>query len=199
MTVQKKEVTGVVLAGGLARRMNQQDKGLILYHNKPMVSYAVKVMANVANTVLINANRHKQAYEQFGHPVISDQTNTFDGPLAGILSAMMHSQTDILCVVPCDSPLIETQHLQKLISSLSDNHVDIAIAFDGERIQPVFLALKKSLQTSLENYLSEGKRKIDQWLFQHTHINVDFSQDPRIFLNINTLDDLISLENNTHE
>ena len=188
------EVTGVVLAGGLARRMNKQDKGLVVYHNRPMVSYAVDAMAQIASAVFINANRNIADYEQFGFKVISDQTDSFDGPLAGVLSAMTHANTDILCVMPCDSPLIRAGHLTKLIDALSENNADIAVAFDGERIHPVFIALKTSLQPSLKTYLQQGDRKIDLWLFQHDVFKVDFSDEPEVFLNINTLSELNALE-----
>jgi len=188
------EVTGVVLAGGLARRMNKQDKGLVVYHNRPMVSYAVDAMAQIASAVFINANRNIADYEQFGFKVISDQTDSFDGPLAGVLSAMTHAGTDILCVMPCDSPLIRAGHLTKLIDALSENNADIAVAFDGERIHPVFIALKTSLQPSLKTYLQQGDRKIDLWLFQHDVFKVDFSDEPEVFLNINTLSELNALE-----
>ncbi len=200
MRMQNK-VTGVVLAGGLARRMNKQDKGLVIYHNKPMVSYAFEAMSQVADTVFINANRNIPRYEQFGCAVISDQTDTFDGPLAGILSAMMHAKTESLLVMPCDCPLLRSQHLQKLLTALLDpeKQVDIAVAFDGERIQPVLLALKTSLQGSLEDYLQQGQRKIDRWLAQHAVHKVDFSQETDVFLNINTLSELHALEKNQVE
>lgn len=188
------EVTGVVLAGGLARRMNKQDKGLVVYHNRPMVSYAVDAMAQIASEVFINANRNIADYEQFGFQVISDQTDSFDGPLAGVLSAMTHAKADILCVMPCDSPLIRAGHLTKLIDALLENKADIAVAFDGERIHPVFLALKTSLQGSLKSYLQQGDRKIDLWLFQHNVFKVDFSDEPDVFLNINTLSELNAME-----
>lgn len=187
-------VTGVVLAGGLARRMNKQDKGLIAYHNKSMVSYAVKAMLGVTDKVVINANRNLEAYAQFGCEVITDQTDTFDGPLAGILSAMMVAETDIICVIPCDSPLIKATHLQKLITTLLDEGVDIAVASDGDRMQPVFLALNTSLQADLQAYLQSGERKIDAWLQQHSLSVVDFSQNKNIFMNINTVDELNALE-----
>ncbi|MCK5830221.1 MAG: molybdenum cofactor guanylyltransferase [Methylococcales bacterium] len=193
------KVTGVVLAGGLARRMKNQDKGLILYHNKPMVSYAVEAIAKVADTVFINANRHHAEYAQFGYKVIADQTDTFDGPLAGVLSALIHAETGIVCVIPCDSPLITAEHLQKLLTALIENKVDIAVAFDGERVHPVFLALKTSLKTSLEKYLQAGDRKIILWLQQHPLIKVDFSQSAEVFLNINTLEELEKLEKNRDE
>lgn len=193
------KVTGVVLAGGLARRMNNQDKGLIVYHNKPMVSYAVEAMAKVADTVFINANRHHTEYAQFGYEVIADQTDTFDGPLAGVLSALIHANTEIVCVMPCDSPLITAEHLQRLLTALTENSVDIAVAFDGKRLHPVFLALKTSLQTSLESYLQAGNRKIDIWLQQHALIKVDFSQSAEVFLNINTIEELELLEKSKDE
>ncbi|KAF3978152.1 MAG: molybdenum cofactor guanylyltransferase [Methylococcales symbiont of Iophon sp. n. MRB-2018] len=193
------KVTGVVLAGGLARRMNNQDKGLIKYKNKPLVKYAYEAISQVADPVFINANRNQQAYRQFSSKVISDQTDTFDGPLAGVLSAMMHAKTELLIVMPCDSPLIKPRHLQKLITALIEDKMDIAVAFDGERLHPVLLAVKTSLQNSLENYLQQGQRKIDKWLEQHALIKVDFSDEANIFLNINTLTELQALEKQTVE
>jgi molybdopterin-guanine dinucleotide biosynthesis protein A len=196
---QQNKVTGVILAGGLARRMNKQDKGLVIYRNKPMVSYAVDAMLQVVDIVLINANRNKNDYMQFDCEVISDQTDTFDGPLAGVLSAMTYANTDNLIVMPCDSPLIKAEHLKKLLMGLTDNEVDIAVAFDGQRMHPVFLALKTSLVNSLKNYLLQGNRKIDIWLEQHPLIKVDFSQNAEVFLNINTLSELEALEKSRDE
>lgn len=198
MQMQNK-ATGVVLAGGLARRMNKQDKGLILYKNKPMVHYAVEAMLAVADPVFINANRNRKAYKQFACEVIRDQTSSFDGPLAGILSAMLHAKTELLVVMPCDSPWIKSQHLQKLLTTVTDKKVDIAVAFDGKRLHPVVLALKTSLQDSLDDYLRQGQRKIDRWLEQHALYKVDFSQQADIFLNINTLSELEALEKHQHE
>ncbi|MCK5122028.1 MAG: molybdenum cofactor guanylyltransferase [Methylococcales bacterium] len=195
---EQKKVTGVVLAGGLARRMNKQDKGLMLYHNRPMVSYAVEAISEVTDTVFINANRNKDQYMQFGCEVISDQTDSFDGPLAGIFSAMSHAKTDKLLIMPCDSPLIKATHLQKLLQALTDD-VDIAVAFDGERLHPVFLALKTSLKNSLKAYLQAGDRKIDLWLQQHSLVKVDFSNNTEVFLNINTLSELDALEKSKDE
>jgi len=190
---QQNKVTGVVLAGGLARRMNKQDKGLVIYNNKPMVSYALDAMSKVADTVFINANRNLPAYQSFGYQVVSDQTDTFDGPLAGVLATMTLAETDVICVMPCDSPLIKAEHLQQLLQALQTD-VDIAVAFDGKRIQPVFFVLKRSLQASLKNYLQQGERKIDLWLEQHRLVKVDFSHDADVFLNINTLSELDALE-----
>jgi molybdenum cofactor guanylyltransferase len=192
--VKQTKVTGVILAGGLARRMNNQDKGLVNFKDQPMVSYAIAAMNAVADQTIINANRNISEYQAFGLPVVSDQTDSFDGPLAGVLTAMLFAETGVLLVIPCDSPLVKANHLQKLLSTLAEHDVDVAVAFDGERLHPVFLAIKVSLQSSLQAYLHGGQRKIDLWLGQHKLIRVDFSAEPEIFININSMAELSDLE-----
>ncbi len=195
----KNKVAGVVLAGGLARRMQQQDKGLVLFKNREMISYAIAAMQPLVDQLLINANRNIDQYQQFGFPVISDQTDSFDGPLAGVLAAMEVVDAEILLVTPCDSPLLESKHLLQLLNERAAKQADIAVAFDGERLHPVFLALKTDLQGSLKQYLQQGERKIDRWLKQHQMVTVDFSQEPDLFLNINTLSELQALQDREHE
>lgn len=188
------KVTGVILAGGLARRMNNQDKGLINYKGRPMISYAIASLAAIADQSIINANRNQEHYQQFGLPVVADQTDSFDGPLAGVLTAMIHTDADVLVVMPCDSPLIKAEHLQKLLAARAKNDADVAVAFDGERLHPVFLAIKTALKTSLQDYLASGQRKIDRWLEQQKMVKADFSNEPKIFININTMTELSELE-----
>jgi molybdopterin-guanine dinucleotide biosynthesis protein A len=186
-------VSGVVLAGGLARRMGQQDKGLLLFNHRPLVSYPLAAMHGVTDTILISANRNQEAYRQFGYPVISDADQTFDGPLAGILAAMQATQSQILLVMPCDSPLLKTEHLLRLLAGL-DADAEIAVAFDGVRLHSVVLALKTHLQASLQGYLKQGQRKLQAWLDKHELVKVDFSDEPEVFTNINSMTELLSLE-----
>ncbi len=188
------KISGVVLAGGLARRMQQQDKGLIEFKSKPMVSYAITNMTTCCDELFINANRNIAQYEEFSYPVISDKTDSFDGPLAGMLVAMEVAKHEILLVMPCDSPFFLDTHLRCLVDGLLTQQAQVAVAFDGERLHPVFLALKTSLRDSLYGYLQQGKRKIDHWLMQHECVKIDFSNQPQIFQNINTLDELTSLQ-----
>jgi molybdenum cofactor guanylyltransferase len=188
------KVTGVILAGGLARRMNNCDKGLVSFKNQPMVGYAIAAMSTVTDQTIINANRNIPEYQQFGLPVVSDQTDSFDGPLAGVLTAMMFAETGILLVMPCDTPLVKADHLQQLLSTRAVVDADVAVAFDGERLHPVFLALKTTLKSSLQDYLQSGQRKIDLWLEQHKMVKADFSAEPEIFTNINSMAELSDLE-----
>ncbi len=188
------KVTGVILAGGLARRMNNRDKGLIGFKGQPMVSYAIAAMNAVADQTIINANRNIAEYQAFSLPVVSDQTDSFDGPLAGVLTAMIFAETGVLMVMPCDSPLVKTEHLQKLLSTREAADADVAVAFDGERLHPVFLAIKVALMPSLQDYLQSGQRKIDTWIQKHKLVKADFSAEPEIFININSLAELSDLE-----
>ncbi|MGZ8157872.1 MAG: molybdenum cofactor guanylyltransferase MobA [Methylobacter sp.] len=192
------KVAGVILAGGRARRMNNQDKGLVNFKGRPMTSYAIAALAPVVDRLFINANRNIDQYRQFGWPVISDQTDSFDGPLAGVLSAMIHADADVLLVMPCDSPLIKTEHLQRLLLARAENNADVAVAFDGARLHPVFFAARTALRTSLQEYLAGGQRKVAAWLAQQNLVQVDFSNEPGIFSNINTMDELSVLETTNH-
>ena len=190
------KVTGVILAGGLARRMNNQDKGLISFNGRPLVSYAIAAMAAVTDQLIINANRNIGYYQQFGWPVVADQTNSFDGPLAGVLTAMLHAENGILLVAPCDSPLIKSDHLQKLLSVRAEKDADVAVSFDGERLHPVFLAVKTVLKTDLQGYLDSGQRKLESWLQLQKMVKADFSDDLQLFINLNTMVQLAELEGN---
>ncbi|WKJ91372.1 molybdenum cofactor guanylyltransferase MobA [Methylomonas montana] len=189
------KVSGVVLAGGMARRMRQQDKGLLPFKNRPLISYPLAAMAPLVDELLISANRNLDRYRQFAYPLISDANQNFDGPLAGILAAMQTAHNPLLLIAPCDSPLIETAHLQRLLSALLTSCADIAVAFDGERLHPVFAALKTDLRLDLHAYLQSGERKLQNWFYRHTLVKVDFSDAPQIFANINTPTELAELEN----
>lgn len=194
MKNQHTNVTGVILAGGLGRRMNHQDKGLVLYNNIPLMHYAITAMLPVVTELFINANRHHAEYRAFGLPIIADQSPDFEGPLAGILTALCHISGEILLVSPCDSPLVQAHHLQKLVTILLETQSEITVAFDGKQLQPVFLALKTTLKNNLDSYLKQGNRKIADWVKQQRFVEVDFSEDNAIFLNLNTLEQLADLE-----
>jgi len=107
---------------------------------------------------------------------------------------MIYTDADVLIVMPCDSPLIKAEHLQKLLATRATKNADVAVAFDGERLHPVFLAIKTSLKSGLQNYLACGQRKMDRWLEQQKMVKADFSNEPEIFTNINTLTELSELE-----
>ena len=192
------DLTAVVLAGGQARRMGGSDKGLLLLNGRPLISYTLDALQPCTARILINANRNHQAYRQFGLPVIADDSGNYEGPLAGILSVLRQATTPYLLCVPCDSPQIRPPMLHRLVEALRDDATECSVAHDGQRLHPVFLALKCSLAASLQAYLESGDRKIDLWLQQHRCRVVDYSDCPQMFINVNTPAQLRELESAPH-
>lgn len=185
-------VTGVILAGGQARRMGGEDKGLILFNNKPLIAHAIATLKSQVDTIIINANRNIDQYQAFNYPVISDSLENFCGPLAGMLSAMQTVDTDYILTAPCDSPNISPQLRQRMMETLLIERADIAVAHNGERLQPVFCLIPCRLQADLETYLQNGGRKIDLWLESHNLAIVDFSDQASSFINVNHPEDLVT-------
>lgn len=188
-TIYNENVTALILAGGKARRMGGCDKGLIEINNQPMIKYVIDAIKPQVEDILINANRNTEEYEKFGYTVIADQLEGFLGPLAGIAAAMTAAKTKYICTCPCDGPLVAQDLVTRLLSVFNNEDSKIAVAHDGQRIQPVYALIDCGLYTSLLAYLNSGERKIDQWFFQHRCIEVDFSDQQDSFININTLQD----------
>lgn len=188
------KVSGVVLAGGRARRMQQQDKGLVRFQERELVSYALAALAPLVAELMISANRNHAAYGRYGLPVLADHNADYDGPLAGMLAAMRAARTPLLLVAPCDAPLLTSADLARLPAALADAAADAAVAGDGERLHPVVLALRTGLADDLAAYLAGGGRRLQDWLRSRQLVVVDFSATPQIFANVNTPEELAALE-----
>ena len=187
-------VTGVILAGGRAKRMGGQDKGLILLAGQPMAAHAVQIMRPQVGELLINANRHIDDYRTLCCPVVRDDAGEFFGPLAGMLAAIDVARTPYVLTVPCDSPLIPADYAERMYHALMREGAEISVASSGERLQPVFALLSTKLRDSLREYLEAGERKIDHWFAGHRTAVADFSANPEMFRNINTPEELAALE-----
>ncbi len=188
--MNKTEISGVILAGGQARRMGGQDKGLIHYQSRPLIEHVLQRLTPQISPIAINANRNLEQYQSYGHPVFSDQLSGFQGPLAGISSALQKNTRPHLLVVPCDSPHLPLDLAARLLNTLTQEDADISIAFDGQRNQQLFMLLKQSRQTSLETYLHNGGLAVYQWLQTEKVAISDFSDQAPAFRNINRPEEL---------
>ena len=188
-------ITGVILAGGRAKRMGGQDKGLLNVNGQAMIELIIERLSPQVDYLIINANRHIEQYKKFTYPVISDDNSSdFHGPLAGILSALKNCTTQYLLTIPCDSPFFPADLSTRLLSTLLKENAEICVVHDGQRMQPVFSLIKTKLRDSLQNYLDNGDRKIDLWYKQHHTVLADLSDYSDISFNINTPDELKNLE-----
>ena len=194
MKLHSNKVTGLVLAGGRARRMAGRDKGLIELAGRPMVHWVVQRLVPQTASVLISANRNVERYADLGFEVIRDADDGFLGPLAGISAGLTQAVTPWLVTVPCDSPLLVADLVVRLFAAVPGNSTSIAVAHDGNRLQPAFSLIHRDLAPDLVDFLHSGGRKIDLWLDRHVWARVDFSDRPDMFLNINTPEELADLE-----
>ncbi|MFB2668512.1 molybdenum cofactor guanylyltransferase MobA [Shewanella xiamenensis] len=180
------QIDAVILAGGMARRMGGDDKGLVELNGKAMIEHTIERIKPQVKEILINANRNQTRYAEFGFTVLSDEHTGFLGPLAGMITAMGHTQTDYLLVVPCDCPLLPRDLVARLLAAIEANDAELAVASDGEREQPVVMLLKPSLRESMTAFLEAGERKIDFWYAKHRFAVAVFTDQPNAFVNVNT-------------
>lgn len=190
----KEHITGLILAGGKARRMGGIDKGLLMLKGEAMVSHVIKRLSTQVSKVLINANRELASYQQLGFDVVQDEISDFAGPLAGLHTGMKASKTEYLLSVPCDSPLLPPSLAQRLMEALIQNQADIAVAKTGTQQHPVFCLCRTNLVQDLEDYLTAGGRKVDDWQKKHAYIEVSFDDESSAFANINTPEELHDIE-----
>ena len=187
-------VSGLLLAGGQARRMGGADKGLLPLGGRPLVAWGLECLAGQVSEVMISANRNQADYRQLGVPVISDSVSGYAGPLAGLASGLRQISHDWILSAPCDSPLLADDYAARMWAAAAPGGLDAVVAHDGERLQPVFMMLSRQSRSGLEDFLAGGGRKIDLWLEQIPHARVDFSDRQEMFLNVNTPEDLEDME-----
>jgi molybdenum cofactor guanylyltransferase len=193
------DITGVVLAGGRGSRMGGEDKGLVVLNAQPMVEHVIARLRPQVGEILISANRNQERYAALGYRVIADLLGGYQGPLAGMASAMQTATTPYIATVPCDSPLFGMDLVDRLATALIRDDADVAVAHDGERTHPVFLLLKRSLLPSLLAFLDAGERKIDLWFARHCVALADFHDCPEAFINVNDAQEHRALETRLKE
>lgn len=183
-------ITGLILAGGRARRMDGQDKGWLRLAGVSLIERCVANLSPQVNQLLISANRNMTDYEQLGFPVLQDSVGEYQGPLAGLQRALEKSPDMPVQVVPCDAPLFTEQLIQRLFNAHQENGDITVVPHDGTRLQPLFALFPPSALMSLNQYLAAGQRKVETWVTALPHTVMDFSDQADAFLNINTEDDL---------
>ena len=195
--IEKRDITGLVLAGGRGSRMGGVDKGLQLHLGIPLALHALQRLGPQVGHVMINANRNHETYRSMGVAVWPDAVPDYAGPLAGFLAGLEHCLTPYLVTVPCDSPRFPENLVERLAAALDGTGSEIAMAASHEaeslQVQPVFCLMRAGLHASLADFVAGGRRKIDGWTALHRTVEVAFD-DAEAFANVNTLDELHRLD-----
>lgn len=187
-------VTAIILAGGRGQRMGEADKGLQLLRGKPLVSWVADNIAPQAEEVLISANRNLERYRELGFVVLPDAMPDFPGPLAGLHRALESAKHPLWLSVPCDTPFLPADLVQRLRDALLSGDAELAVAASGGRLQRVICLGYSHLRAGLGDFIARGGRRVGEWQDGLRCMAVPF-EDELIFSNINTPEELARAEN----
>lgn len=191
-------ITGLILAGGKGSRMGGVDKGLQNFRGRRLVDHVYERLAPQVGGVIINANQNHDEYRTFGVRVVSDalreNAGGFAGPLAGLHAGLSVSKRPFLASVPCDSPFLPADLVERLFARIDATGAELAVAKTGDQPHPVFSLVRRGVLDHLTEFLKGGGRKIDAWYATLNVVEVPFDDEAVGFSNINTLEELASYE-----
>lgn len=194
-------VLGVILAGGLARRMGGGDKPLRLLAGRTILERVIARLAPQCAGLVLNANGDPARFAETGLPVVADDLPGFPGPLAGILAALdwtaaHRPEIRDVASAPADSPFLPRDYVARLLAAREAGRTPLACTETAGRTHPVAglwpVALRGDLRRAL---VEEDMRKIDRWTSRHGVAVADWPATPvDPFTNVNTPDDLAEAE-----
>ncbi len=190
-------IAAVILAGGRSSRMGGGDKGLLEIAGRPMLTRIIERISPDVQQMAINANGDPARFAAFSLPVVADNQQTFDGPLAGVFSALQWAGGegfDRVLTLAGDTPFFPADLATRLSEAASTS--TIAVAASRGRLHPAFAIWPTALTQDLDSQLAKGRRRVADFIERHPNARIEFPDvdlsgemlDP--FFNINTPDDL---------
>ena len=199
--INREEVVGVLLAGGLARRMGGGDKCLNILAGVTLFLGAIERLEPQLGALVLNANGDPARFAKYGLPVLADPVEGFAGPLAGVLAGLDWTAEHApgqswIATVPTDAPMFPLDLVAKLASATVWDEADLACASSGGRTHPVFGLWPVRLRAALRSALVDHDvRKVDRFTADYSRAVADWAAEPiDPFLNVNRPKDLADAE-----
>jgi molybdopterin-guanine dinucleotide biosynthesis protein A len=189
-------IVGVVLAGGLARRMGGGDKGLVLLQGRPILDHVLERLKPQVDRIVINANGDPGRLAGYDLPIVADAIEGFAGPLAGVLAGMEWAAgqggVEWIVTAATDTPFFPPDLVARLEQAVAEEDADMACAASGGRRHPVFGLWPVALSADLGRAMSvEGVRKVDLWTARHRLAIAEYADRPYDpFFNVNRPEDV---------
>jgi molybdenum cofactor guanylyltransferase len=200
---------GLVLAGGRSRRMQGQDKTLLVLQGEPLLAHVIRRLGPQVDSLALNSNATPDTFAAYGLPVIPDRLPGFLGPLAGIHAGLMQYPEATLVTVAVDLPFLPPDLVSRLRAGLGTK--PCAYASDTERRPPWMAEMRETQEqfsrhalallwrpgtaASVEEYLKRGGRSLKEFLAEHGQaVRFGQPQDRGLFCNLNTPEDLARAE-----
>ena len=192
---------GVILAGGLARRMGGGDKTMRAIAGRPILDHVIERLAPQCASLILNANGDPARFGAWGLPVVPDDVPDFAGPLAGVLAALdwtalHHPAIEWVVSVAADCPFLPRDLVTRMQTERAMVEAELAVAASGDQSHPVVGLWKVSLREALRHALVvEECRKIDRWTARYKLVTTQWPVTPvDPFFNANTPDDVAEAE-----
>jgi len=192
---------GVILAGGLARRMGGGDKTMRAIAGRPILDHVIERLAPQCASLILNANGDPARFDAWGLPVVPDDVPDLAGPLAGVLAALdwtalHHPAIEWVVSVAGDCPFLPRDLVMRMQAERAQMQAELAVAASGDQSHPVVGLWKVSLREALRHALVvEECRKIDRWTARYSLVTTRWPVTPvDPFFNANTPDDVAEAE-----
>ena len=193
------KTSAVILAGGQGRRLGYCDKALQSWRGKPLIEWVIDTLQPQVEQIIISRNRqqsdypYSQAHSQTQHPhqVCIDQSDGYQGPLAGILAARSLLQHPRILICPCDMPMLPADLVERLDRQLTESKADLVYPYAGERDYFLPVLLQQQAIADLEGHFNRGMRSMREWFATLTANIVAFS-DAEGFSNFNNPADFLA-------
>jgi molybdopterin-guanine dinucleotide biosynthesis protein A len=192
-------IVGLLLAGGLARRMGGGDKALRRLGDRTLLDHVIDRVRPQVAALVLNANGDPARFAAFGLPVVPDSVPDFAGPLAGILAgldwaAANRPDCELVISVPTDAPFLPRDLVARLVAGMREAGAELASAGSGDRPHPVVGLWPVGSREALRHAIvSEQIRKVDVWTGRYRLATVPFAEEvPGVdpFFNANGPEDL---------
>ena len=194
-------VAGVLLAGGLSRRMGGGDKALAELGGTTLLQRVIDKARPQVAALALNANGDPARFAEYRLPVIADVVEGFAGPLAGVLTGLEWAVANApgcpwVASFATDAPFLPGDLVARLLAAVARDSADLACAASGGRPHPVFGLWPVRLADDLRRAMvDEGVRKVDVWTARYCLAVADFASDPvDPFFNANRPEDLAQAE-----
>jgi molybdenum cofactor guanylyltransferase len=201
VTIKTPLTPGVLLAGGLARRMGGGDKPMRQIAGRTILDRVIERLEPQCDGLILNANGDPARFSAYGLPVIADTLKDFPGPLAGILAALdwvaiNKPGVEFILSAAADCPFLPRDLVERLHRARAEENSQLAVAASAGRSHPVIglwsVALREELRHAL---VVEDMRKIDRWTARYRLSTVIWPAEPLDpFFNANTVDDIAAAE-----
>lgn len=191
-------IAGVILAGGLSRRMGGGDKPLTSVLGKTLLERTIERMRPQVGPLLLNANGDPARFANFGLPIAADVVDGYGGPLVGILTAMEWARVQgagWLLSAAADTPLFPMDFGAKLAAAIAAEGADMALATSDGHTHPVFALWPVSMAGALREAITQQDlRKVGAFVARYRAARVDWPVGPYDpFFNVNTPEDVAQL------